>query len=142
MIIFMFIFLIRIIFIIRILFIFIFPPLIYSSFLLNIIFHYRTYVQVPKAEVQLNLAALVSFANAHFDNIPLMKQYLEKCKKSFFQKMILFLLIIFFVCFSAYLAKQIFYSISFSSSLAFSCLLLSSHLLSSLAFSSHLFSSP
>ena len=48
---------------------------------MNTIFLYvRTYVQVPKAEVQLNLAALVSFANAHFDNIPLMKQYLEKCE--------------------------------------------------------------
>ena len=74
------IYIIMIIFMFNLIFMF---PLMISSFFLNIIFHYRTYVQVPKAEVQLNLAALVSFANAHFDNIPLMKQYLEKCKKSF-----------------------------------------------------------
>ena len=36
--------------------------------------------QVPKAEVTLNLAGLVTFASAHFDDIPLMRAYLEKCK--------------------------------------------------------------
>jgi hypothetical protein len=40
----------------------------------------KVVAEVPKAQVVVNLPALVHFIEAHFDDIPLLKSFLEKCE--------------------------------------------------------------